>query len=457
MSTTCSAVTGGIDSYCCSSNRKPRYKRESSYTTSIQAVSNELSHTNIAGKLPIAKSTGPLAASTYRGPQCPGEGVAASFGAVDSIPETMLRHNVIARDLRKPTFDFQEYTSVSPEEFEAVSQAIKNDPNMLKKPKLTYFVGTRILTIQCPSAVHEAPLEDVAVVFLPLLSAGYDHDIMRLSMPPNFPMKENNITCTPDLVLSVTSMDGPKRQILPFILECAFTQSRQQVFKKIALEVAAHPEVEMVVIVVIEEVPVYHAPRVGAILPCQLTNAPILDLEAFISACNPRTRPDKLRLAPIVTDDHTWCRITRVHYYVWLQNDTAATPEEMSIQIDPEAEVEQTEYTAHGIFPENIHMDPVKQLWNKGLERIKESVIKFYRECGESVNEEVDCGALEVLTLALPQSWDNFCRALVNGMELTAFQRYQAWLETVRGTKRSLEVGNGALPGDRARPRARVG
>ncbi|KAI6095938.1 hypothetical protein F5141DRAFT_1067971 [Pisolithus sp. B1] len=194
-------------------------------------------------------------------------------------------------------------------------------------------------------------MEDITVVFLPLLSVGYDHDIMQLAMLPNFPMKEDDITCMPDLVLSMTSMD-----------KCTFTQSHHQVFGKIVLEVTAHPEVEMVVIVVIEEVPAYHAPCLGSTFTCWLINPPTLDLEVFILACNPCTRPDKLQLALIVTGDHTWCKISHVHYYMWLENDMATTLEEMSIQINLDVEAKQTEYTTHGIFPDNTHMDLIEQL-----------------------------------------------------------------------------------------------
>jgi hypothetical protein len=205
--------------------------------------------------------------------------------------------------------------------------------------RITYSSDERHLIIEWPSAVHEAPLEDLNIALTSTFPGlPYPRKVVRLTVALNFPIKTTKLTATPDVVIAMTSTRGPKKLRLPFIAECAFSQTHDSVFTKVKHEIAAHPEVVMVLIVVINEEPLYGAPRDHSVawerFKCDVLP---LELDAFIATCD-EISEDVLK-GPIVAAGHTWCNISNVDYYVWLREE--ADP----INIADE----DGEYSVHGV------------------------------------------------------------------------------------------------------------
>lgn len=151
---------------------------------------------------------------------------------------------------------------------------------------------------------------------------------------------KSGFAATPDAVISVTSMKGPRQLRLPFILECAFSQPITDVFNKVKDEIVAHPEVVMVVIVFIKEEPPFHSPkdRSEAWERFKLHPSP-LELGEFLAACDDVEEGEIGR--PIMTAGHTWCNISNIDYYVWLKKDGAT--------IDIEDADKANESSVHGV------------------------------------------------------------------------------------------------------------
>ncbi|KIM68543.1 hypothetical protein SCLCIDRAFT_7202 [Scleroderma citrinum Foug A] len=258
-------------------------------------------------------------------------------------------------------------------EFDALHKLIDESPGYLRKPKMSFFPDESILIVQCPSLVHEGPLED--------------------------------------MVLTVTSMRGPKVIQILFLIECAFSQG-EKVFDQVKKEIAAHPELRLVIIILIMEVPKYQSPQKGS------------ETWKYFEA-----------LGPLELDEF-------VDYYVWLREDPTDTLEGVSpvpvpmIQVDPE--VEETEYSTHGVMPGNINMSQVHELINKGFHLIKNNIICFLHEIYMNIDESPECTTLEASVVSLPSTWDDFCSALTSASQVTAHVHYTEWYRVHWRSKKCL-------------------
>ncbi|KAF9234297.1 hypothetical protein BU15DRAFT_79184 [Melanogaster broomeanus] len=317
-----------------------------------------------------------------------------------------------------------EFPDLTQRDFEVLSCFLEETNTLLEKPRMTYSSEERHLIVEWPSAIHEAPLEDLNIALTSTFPGlPYPRKAVRLTVALNFPIKTTKLTATPNAVIAMTSTRGPKKLRLPFIAECAFSQTCDSVFTKVKHEITAHPEVVMVLIVVINEVPLYAAPRDHSVawerFKCDILP---LELDAFIAACD-EISEDVLK-GPIVAAGHTWCNINSVDYYVWLKEE--AVP----INIADE----DGEYSVHGTLPGNVNMDRVQILLNKGFELIKNSLVSFCKE----IDPDADCTHLEQSDAALPPTWDHFLGGLANAAQITAHQRYITWYQdSFRGVKRS--------------------
>ncbi|KIJ18417.1 hypothetical protein PAXINDRAFT_8664 [Paxillus involutus ATCC 200175] len=289
---------------------------------------------------------------------------------------------------------------------------------------LSCFLEDTNTLLEKPSTIHEAPLEDLNIALTSTFPGlPYPRKAVCLAVALNFPIKTAKLTATPDAVIAMTSTRGPKKLRLPFIVECAFSQTRDSVFTKIKHEIVAHPEVVMVLIVVINEVPLYSAPRDHSVawerFKCDILP---LELDTFITACD-EISEDVLK-GPIVAVGHAWCTISSVDYYVWLKE------EGVPINITDE----NGEYSVHGTLPGDVNMDRVQIMLNKGFKLIKNSLVSFCKE----IDPDADCTNLEQSDATLPPTWDHFLGGLANATQITAHQCYIAWYQdSFRGVKRS--------------------
>ena len=185
---------------------------------------------------------------------------------------------------------------------------------------MSFFPDESILIVQCSSLVHEGPLEDVLSTLHQFVSLPYSRQALCIAIPPNFHLKTLDLNTTPDMVLTMTSMHGPKVIWIPFLIECAFSQG-EKVFDQVKKEIATHPELCLVIIILITEAPKYRSPQKGGETWKYFEALGPLELDEFVRICNPQLGEGQEFIVPVTAKGHHWCSIDQVDYYVWLRED----------------------------------------------------------------------------------------------------------------------------------------
>lgn len=185
---------------------------------------------------------------------------------------------------------------------------------------MSFFPDESILIVQCSSLVHEGPLEDVLSTLHQFVSLPYSRQALCIAIPPNFHLKTLDLNTTPDMVLTMTSMHGPKVIWIPFLIECAFSQG-EKVFDQVKKEIATHPELCLVIIILITEAPKYRSPQKGGETWKYFEALGPLELDEFVRICNPQLGEGQEFIVPVTAKGHRWCSIDQVDYYVWLRED----------------------------------------------------------------------------------------------------------------------------------------
>ncbi|KAI5989832.1 hypothetical protein EDC04DRAFT_2614279 [Pisolithus marmoratus] len=254
--------------------------------------------------------------------------------------------------------EFMEVSNFNEHEFEMLCHMIDEEcPNIPWKPKLMFFIKKNSLMIQLVSAIHEAPISEFNSMLSHFQQVSYPCNIVHIQVSMNSDMEGEFISAIPDLALVISSMKGNKIQHFPLIVECTFSQPCQKVFEKVAMLIAAHPKVHMVVIVLINESPHYQLPSDKSLAWKTFANhQDSLDLTGFTSLCDVDSGNIDVGedfMVPVVIAGHTWCCISSVDYYIWLKH-TPNTSDEGSL---PE-------------LPRKKNLDHFDRLLNKGLEMI---------------------------------------------------------------------------------------
>jgi hypothetical protein len=100
-------------------------------------------------------------------------------------------------------------------------------------------------------------------------------------------------------------------------------------------------------------------------------------------------------------------------------------------------------------------MGAVKVMFERGLAKIRDSMVAFTKQLDPSV----DCTALENAPINFLPIWKDYIIACKNGADVTAWTRYTAWYEKViseRKKKTNADTGLGASESDglpRGRPK----
>ncbi|KAG2068485.1 hypothetical protein BDR04DRAFT_1119694 [Suillus decipiens] len=126
--------------------------------------------------------------------------------------------------------------------------------------------------------------------------------------------------------IDVRSEDDWIHDVL-IIMECAFAQDADSVLWKIKYEIARHPEILMVILIIIDEHQPYCSP-----------------------ACNAASYGE-----PIVITNHTWCHLGSVQFHVRIWGD-----EPINVNID-------NKLLAHGTLFQNQDMSAVNTMIKKGM------------------------------------------------------------------------------------------
>ncbi|KAI6024357.1 hypothetical protein EDC04DRAFT_2606524 [Pisolithus marmoratus] len=250
------------------------------------------------------------------------------------------------------------------------------------KLKVTFFAKHNFLMIQLASAIHEATISEFKSVLFCFQQVSYPCNIIHIQVSMNSDMEEKLISAIPDLALVISSMKGNKTQCFPLIVECTFSQPHKKIFKKVAMLIAACPEVLVVIIILINESPHYWSPSKKSLAWMTFANHhDSLDLTNFTSLCDVDSgnlNVEEDFMVPVVTAGHTWCHISSVDYDVWLKhipnngNEGSLTPIQFT------------------------------KLLNEGLEMIWMDIIQFFQEIAMHHNLSGDCSGLKKSTCLPP-------------------------------------------------------
>jgi hypothetical protein len=170
--------------------------------------------------------------------------------------------------------------------------------------------------------MHEVPFEEMNRAFtVAFYGLPYDRTMVLTTVHMNLPLKSDLTSTTPDMSISFTSRRGSHRTALtPFIGECAFSQDEEKLFHKLISEVAAHPEVALVVVVIIKEGSPYRSPALHS--PAWETlckDAKCLPFNDFVAKME--GSEDYTLSRPVVVAGHSWCKIASIEYRVWVRAD----------------------------------------------------------------------------------------------------------------------------------------
>jgi hypothetical protein len=126
-------------------------------------------------------------------------------------------------------------------------------PTLVHSPfssnRLTYYPSDQDLVAFIPHDIHEAPLPHLiqqvklAVQAIPF---GSDDDALAIEVLGNSSVLGNNIEATPDILMRLFYRCSASRRVFDrtcFILECAFTQSKTEVHRKLSKYIANFPDI----------------------------------------------------------------------------------------------------------------------------------------------------------------------------------------------------------------------
>ncbi|KAG1763287.1 hypothetical protein EDD22DRAFT_887448 [Suillus occidentalis] len=275
----------------------------------------------------------------------------------------------------------------------------------------SYFKDDRILLIEMRSLIHEAPLEHLSTIFklffkfLDGLRHHCDNSVhIRTSM--NSPLS----SIVPDMLMRMESVTRNYRSSVVVFVECAFAQDVGSVLRKIKYEIASHPEVLMVILVVIDEDQRYRSPeRTSEAWRMLRQETSSRSYSSFYSLSeDTHSSHDQ----PIVIAGHTWCHLTSARFHIWVRGD-----EPINIDVD------NNELQACGTLFPNQDMDAVDAMIKKGM--------LMMRDCYATVCQEAAPGsnitALQDSVITFCSNWDDLLIGLKLGVWDAAYHRYLSW------------------------------
>jgi hypothetical protein len=196
-----------------------------------------------------------------------------------------------------------------------------------------------------PSALHEEFFDHLKDCFTHSIGTlPYDRDAITARVSMNTSMRLKTRSVTPDMVIKITPVRGPRKLVLTSALgECALSETREEVFNKVEDEIEVHPEVDLAVIVVVNEATPYACPAQDSVAWKTLRNGEgdnpsPLSLESFTDLqSTPRTSDHPLT---VTVAGHDWCHIQSVEYFVWTKGDDGSPIDVRN---------ESPEYMAYGV------------------------------------------------------------------------------------------------------------
>ncbi|KAG1841783.1 hypothetical protein F4604DRAFT_1939248 [Suillus subluteus] len=220
-------------------------------------------------------------------------------------------------------------------------------------------------------------------------------------------------SAVPDLLIKmdVRSKDQWIHEVL-VIGECAFGQDTDSVLRKIKYEIAGHPEVLMVIMVVIDEHQPYRSPRrMSEAWQMLRKETSTLSHSSFNSL---RGAAAQSLDQPIVFAGHTWCHLASVQFHVWVRGD-----EPINVDVD-------NELLARGTLFPNQDMGAVDTMIKKGMVMMRDHLAAVCQK----VAPGSDISALRDSSVTFRPKWKRLLRELIRIVDYTAYERYRSWCDS---------------------------
>ncbi|KAI6046821.1 hypothetical protein EDC04DRAFT_2597913 [Pisolithus marmoratus] len=299
------------------------------------------------------------------------------------------------------------FNGVTAPEFEAITHIVQESPFFLMKLKLTHDPQLSVIIVEWPKAMHEIPLTDFrdelnsAVWQLPI-----NRQLLHAALETNFLIQssQTRFPGIPDLSLTLLAMTSHKIKMK---------------------EVAACPEIILIIMILIKEAQDYHSPVEGLVAWSQLSNQNWLDKDSFLrlrhsnvnsNESDSHLQGEHFTFKLVIVAEHCWCNIASVEYHVWVKSSSIE-------KID----IDEHQMTS-GIV---IQMNGVESKIKEGLSKVKQSIIDFTR----NLQANADTCALENAEMTLAIDWHVIQQVLQPVVNITAYSHYHAWYKSLCGIK----------------------
>ena len=187
--------------------------------------------------------------------------------------------------------------------------------------------------------MHEFLLTDLEWAIIPtVLQLPINREMLCTTLESKFPLQSlHGSMLTPDLSLMVMALEqtmlGCKNPQVLAIVECAFSQDKAVLREKIKKELAARPEMVLVIVIIVNETQDYHGPEEESeAWHVFSSEKETQDINSFLSisqldvdstAPDPNFNEDSFVLKPVIVAGHQWCGVASVEYCVWVKSDTS--------------------------------------------------------------------------------------------------------------------------------------
>ncbi|KAG1862196.1 hypothetical protein F4604DRAFT_1063504 [Suillus subluteus] len=326
----------------------------------------------------------------------------------------------ITKSTMIPCKSYQEFHDVGAEDFASIEHIVGEMDQLMTKPKLTYDYKKLTLVVDMPTTLHEEPFDYLKeCITLAIAELPYDRRVIRPTVRMNQPLQLESKSVMPDMVVTLRHVDGPTVDVTVSALgECALTERRDHVFNKMEMEIAANPEVNLAVIILIHEVIPFASPLPDSTAHKTLLagGASELPRKAFVSQRSTVRQFNE----PFMVAGHNWCQVHSVEYFVWAKGANST-----SIDLRTNNPL----LMAHGTLGLTSNMSAVTAMLEKGLGQLRDSMVTLTREH----DSDADCSALEGANPTLPIEWGLGASGVLSAIDITAYERYQTW---IRGIKR---------------------
>ncbi|KAG2045875.1 hypothetical protein BDR06DRAFT_977896, partial [Suillus hirtellus] len=325
--------------------------------------------------------------------------------------------NFIVRQNRE-TYS-QVFSRINPLQYNSILCAVEQ---LAAKPRLSYDYETFQLEVEMPSCVHDSVmnvirrgLESVDKTLQDLITGR----LIRTEVHPSFTLNTGKKEFVPDCVHVITAHCNPPVRKIPSLVEIAYSQPEAAVLDRFRSAVKAYPELAMILMVVINEIPTFQSPKRLSHAWRELHPKPDRHLHLEPSFLSLRAELQSLdELIPVIVENHSWCAISSIQVQVWIRGRKSP------INID----TKDNRLTARrNLFPVNANnaasMDDVTLMITQGLSLTRDCFVEQCRRADPGAN----VSALRAAQFHLPFKWADVLDGLTYAMNETAHNRYRTW------------------------------